>query len=112
MTKPLPFLLALLLAVLLTGCAEPLPPERADYAGVWRNERTRLSISPDGRVLYTTGNGNMHKKIDAPIKRFDGDSFAVGVGPFATTFVVSAAPRRGDDGRWRMTVDGAELVRE
>lgn len=111
MTRPTAALLVLLLA-LLAGCAEPLPPERADYAGVWRNERTRLSISPDGRVLYATSEGRMHKKIDAPIKRFDGDSFEVGLGPFAATFVVSAAPRRGTDGRWRMTVDGAELVRE
>ncbi|WP_386066425.1 hypothetical protein ACFJIW_18065 [Tahibacter sp. UC22_41] len=110
--KPLRALPFLLLA-LLTGCAEPLPPERADYAGVWHNERTRLAISPGGRVLYTTTSGNgVHKKIDAPIKRFDGNSFDVGIGPFATTFVVSAAPRRGDDGRWTMTVDGAELVRD
>lgn len=110
--KPLRALPFLLLA-LLAGCAEPLPPERADYAGVWHNERTRLAISPDGRVFYTSTNDKgLHTKIDAPIKRFDGDSFDVGIGPFATTFVVSAAPRRGDDGRWTMTVDGAELVRD
>jgi len=109
---PIRALLVLLLA-LLAGCAEPLPPEHAHYAGVWRNERPRLAISPDGRVFYTTTDGGgMHKKIDAPIRRFDGDSFEVGVGPFSTTFVVSAAPRRGDDGRWSMTVDGAELVRD
>ena len=110
--KPIRALLVLPLA-LLAGCAEPLPPERADYAGVWHNDRTRLVISPAGRVLYTTtSDRGVHKKIAAPIKRFDGDSFDVGIGPFATTFVVSTAPRRGGDGRWTMTVDGAELVRD
>lgn len=103
----------LLAALLLAGCAKPLPPERADYAGVWRGGNTTLVITPEGRVAYRVERGNgFRKSIQAPIQRFEGRDFAVGVGPASTTFVVSAGPQQQADGRWTMTVDGVELVRE
>lgn len=109
------FTRALLLAALLmlAGCSTPLPPERADYSGVWRNDHTMLSITPQGRVLYRVERGNgFRKSIEAPIKQFEGRNFVVGLGPIATTFVVTQGPERQADGRWTMTVDGVELVRE
>jgi hypothetical protein len=107
-----PLRLSLLLVALLTlaGCAKPLPPERAAYAGTWTGPGISLVISQEGRVAYRYGSGNVRKKIDAPVQEFQGDNFAVGVGPFATTFVVSAPPRQ-IGGAWKMTVDGVELTR-
>jgi hypothetical protein len=105
--------LLLLLLLVLAGCSTPLPPERADYAGLWRTTDTRLLITPQGRVEFVqTRSNGFHKSLKAPLKHFDGDSFVVGLGPMATTFVVSRAPHRGADGRWTMTVDGVEYVRE
>jgi hypothetical protein len=114
MTTRTRFVPALLLtALLLTACSTPLPPERADYAGVWRNGNTMLAITPQGRVLYRVERGNgFRKSIEAPLKRFEGNDFVVGLGPISTTFVVTQKPQQQPDGRWTMTVDGIELVRE
>jgi hypothetical protein len=104
-------LLLIALLMLLSGCGQPLPPERADYAGLWRADNTSLLITDAGRVEYVVRRDNgFHKSIKAPLQRFDGDSFVVGVGPFKTTFVVSRPPHAESDG-WKMTVDGIELTR-
>lgn len=97
--------------LLLTACSTPLPPERAAYVGNWRNGSTSLTITAQGRVVYAvTRDNGFHKKIQAPLQHFDGDSFVVGVGPLSTTFVVSTPPHAEADG-WKMTVDGLELTR-
>jgi hypothetical protein len=106
-------LAALLLAwaALLAGCAEPIPADRMAYAGDWRSREMRLLITPDGRCEYRRQrDGGGTTSIDAPIQRFEGDNFVVGVGLFSTTFVVSSPPRLVD-GQWKMTVDGVELTR-
>jgi len=104
-------LLLLLLMFLLTACSEPLPPERSAYAGLWRAENTSLLITEAGRVEYVVRRDNgFHKSIKAPLQRFEGDNFVVGVGLFRTTFVVSRPPHQESDG-WKMTVDGVELMR-
>lgn len=105
--RPGLFLLALLA---LTGCAKPLPPERAAYAGTWTGPGISLVISPEGRVAYRYGSGGVQKKINAPVQEFQGDNFTVGVRPLSTTFVVTAPPRQVA-GAWKMTVDGVELTR-
>ena len=110
MSKPFALLLTLLL-VLLTGCSEPLPPDKAAYAGLWRADNTSILITEGGRVEYVTRRDNgLNKSIKAPLQRFEGDNFIVGVGPFKTTFVVSRAPHQ-ESGEWKMTVDGVELTR-
>lgn len=113
-TFPLRTPFALLLAVLLSllaGCSEPLPPDRSAYAGLWRAENTSILITEAGRVEYVARRDNgLHKSIKAPLQRFEGDNFIVGVGPFKTTFVVSRPPHQ-EDGEWKMTVDGVALTR-
>ena len=110
MRKPFVLLLTLLL-ILLAGCSEPLPPDKSAYAGLWRAENTTILITEAGRVEYVTRRDNgMHKSIKAPLQRFEGDNFIVGVGPFKTTFIVSRPPH-AEDGQWKMTVDGVELTR-
>ena len=104
-------LLSMVLVLLLSACSTPLPPERADYAGLWRAADTTLLITPAGRVEYVVRRGNgFSKSIKAPLQRFDGDNFVAGLGPIGTTFVVTKPPHR-DEGVWKMTVDGVELVR-
>jgi hypothetical protein len=100
-----------LCAVLLAACGEPLPQDKREYAGDWRGERMRLVITPEGRCEYERQKpGGTSARISAPIQRFDGNNFVVGVGPFTTTFVVAKAPHIAD-GKWKMVVDGVELTR-
>ena len=104
-------LLPVLLVLLLCACARPLPADRQRYAGHWRGEGMSLSIGADGRVVYKRSKGSSSTSIDAPLQRFEGDDFFVGIGPLDTRFEVSSPPREVD-GVWRMTVDGVELVRD
>ena len=99
-----------LCAVLLAACADPLPTERLEYAGEWRGATTYLLITPDGRCKYERRKNGNSVSVEAPIQRFEGDNFVVGLGPFTTTFVVAKPPHVAD-GKWRMVVDGVELVR-
>ena len=101
----------LALTALLAACGEPIPSEKKDYAGDWRAREMRLLITQEGRCEYERrreGGGNT--SISAPIQRFEGDNFVVGVGLFTTTFVVSQPPHL-EKGQWKMTVDGVELTR-
>ena len=102
--------LMLLTALLLVACAQPLPAARGDYAGEWRGEGVVLLITADGMVVYERTSEGGSVSINAPIKRFDGDDFEVGVGPAFTRFDVTAPPEQVD-GEWRMTVDGRVLIR-
>ncbi len=100
-----------LCALLLVGCGQPLPQDKREYAGDWRGDRMRLLITPDGRCEYERQKpGGTSSKISAPIQRFEGDNFVVGVGFMNTTFVVTKAPHVAN-GKWKMVVDGVELTR-
>ena len=97
-------------ALLVAACSEPIPLERADYVGVWRGTDVFLQITAAGAVNYERRGGSGNVKIQAPLKRFDGDDFIVGIGPFTTRFKVSRPPHL-DGARWRMVVDGVPLTR-
>ena len=97
-------------ALLLAGCAEPIPPDKLAYAGEWRADSVQLLITPEGRVEYLRQDGGSKVSVKAPIQRFEGDDFVVGVGPFNTKFVVSKPPHLVE-GQYRMVVDGVELTR-
>ncbi|HSB60207.1 MAG TPA: hypothetical protein VLI67_00715 [Vicinamibacteria bacterium] len=99
-----------LLALLLAGCGQPVPADRADYVGEWRAPGMYLLITRDGRVEYTRSRGGSKTSVSGPLQEFRGDDFRVGVLFLATTFVVSRPPWRDGD-RWRMVVDGVELTR-
>jgi hypothetical protein len=97
-------------ALWLAACGESLPKDKLEYAGEWRGPGVYLLISPGGRCEYERQRDAGNVSISAPIQRFEGDNFVVGVGPLGTTFVVSKPPAV-DDGKWKMTVDGVELTR-
>jgi hypothetical protein len=100
-----------LCTLLLVACGQPLPQDKREYAGDWRADQMRLMITPEGRCEYERRKpGGASAQISAPIQRFEGDNFVVGLGPFNTTFVVSKAPHIAD-GKWKMVVDGVELTR-
>jgi hypothetical protein len=102
--------LAVALISLLIGCGEPVPADRAAYVGAWKGKDISLLITQDGRVDYQRRSGSGSTSVKAPIQRFEGNNFVVGVGPFSTTFVVSKPPYL-DGSVWKMVVDGVELAR-
>jgi hypothetical protein len=104
------FLVVVLTGFLLSGCGKPVPPEKGSYVGRWESSVMALRISQDGRVVYKRSEGGVSKSLDGPLKGFTGDNFEAGIGPLASTFVVSAAPHQVD-GKWKMTVDGVELTK-
>jgi hypothetical protein len=108
--KSIARLLALAFIVLLAGCGQPVPQDKAEYVGDWRGPDMRLVITPEGHVNYQRRRGASSTSVNAPLLGFDGDNFSAGMGFLRTTFVVSKPPYR-DGAQWKMVVDGVELVR-
>lgn len=102
--------LLLWIALLLSACANPLPPEKSAYAGQWDAPGMSLLVTQDGSVAYKRIRGGATTSVSAPLQKFDGDNFVVGIGLWTTTFVVSKPPTE-EAGRWTMTVDGVTLTR-
>jgi hypothetical protein len=102
--------LATFVLLAFVACAKPIPPERASYVGEWEAPGMSLLITQDGSVAYKRLFGGASKQVRGPLKSFEGNNFAVGIGFIATTFQVSAAPHADGDA-WKMTVDGVELTR-
>jgi len=95
----------------LVACSKPVPADKEAYVGEWTGTAMALLITQDGSVAYRRLQQGVKKSIDGPLKEFQGDNFVVGIGPVATTFVVSAPPHF-DGTRWKMTVDGVELTKK
>jgi hypothetical protein len=69
-----------------------------------------LLITQDGSVKYKRLKDGGTTSVEGPLKGFNGNNFDVGVGPMATTFVVTKPPYQdGED--WKMVVDGLELTK-
>ncbi|MFC4158208.1 hypothetical protein [Chitinimonas lacunae] len=105
--------------LLLSGCGQAVPAERAAYVGDWRSsggawqgqgDGMRLQIAADGRVEYQRREGKQLTTISAPLQGFSGNGFEVGIWGWTTTFVVSEAPHRVGP-HWTMVVDGMRLDR-
>ena len=99
------------LVLLLAACERPVPDAHLDYVGHWRGENMLLVISADGHGDYERVSGRERVSIEGPVHGFDEDGFRIGIGPLSAGFEVQSPPTRGEDGRWRMTVDGVELMR-
>lgn len=97
-------------ALLSSACqTEPLPPDKADYAGHWRGGGVDLVIQPEGRVEYTKREGKGLVEVSGPVG-FQGDDFVVAVMVVKTKFEVDEPPHEVD-GVWTMTVNGIPLTR-
>lgn len=96
--------------IALAACGNPLPPEKFAYVGQWNAPGMSLLITQDGSVAYKRIKGGVTTSINAPLKKFEGDKFVVGIGLWTTSFVVSKSPHE-EAGRWKMTIDGVDLTR-
>lgn len=104
------YLSVVTIALLLSGCAEPLPEDRLHYVGDWQSKEMGLLILADGTVAYKRLKGGGSTSVNGPLKEFIGDDFDVGILFLTTTFDVSEPPHEVG-GIWKMTVDGVQLTR-
>ncbi len=103
--------LGMVLLLTLGACSKPLPADKRHYAGHWLEKDVTLVIGQNGKVNYQRRHAKGSTSINAPIIRFEGNNFLVGIGPLNTTFVVERAPYQ-EQGHWKMRVDGVDLVRQ
>lgn len=100
---------------LLAACGQPVPEDKAAYVGEWHAPAMDVELTKDGIVHYkrvTEGTkiGEVTTTINAPLRRFEGDNFVVGIPFLSTTFEVATPPHQ-ETGTWKMVVDGVELTR-
>lgn len=105
---------ALMAMVLMINCSgAPLPSDKTNYAGVWESEVMHLAITADGRVEYKRIDGGGTRSVSGPIRSYQGDDFEVGIPFISTVFKVNKTPYIAEGtGKWRMVVDGVELVKK
>ena len=104
-------LLSTVLLGTLVGCGKPVPQEKSAYVGEWQEKTMYLLITQDGSVRYKRLKGGASTSVEGPLKGFVGNNFEVGIGPMATTFVVSKPPYQ-DGEKWKMVVDDVELLKK
>jgi hypothetical protein len=102
----------LLSLVLFTSACkgQPLPADKAEFAGHWRGGGVDLVIRPEGHVTYEKVEGKGRVQVEGPLQGWKGNDFVVGVMVVKTTFKVSEPPHEVD-GVWTMTMDGVQLTR-
>ena len=100
----------MLLCFSLLACGKPVPTEKSSYVGEWQEKTMFLLITQDGSIRYKRLKEGVTTSIEAPLKGFEGNNFAVGIGPMSTIFVVKKPPYQDGD-KWKMVVDGVELTK-
>ena len=109
--KQFKFFIAVFFTLFLIACAKPLPADKTHFAGQWQNDdgQVNLIITNEGRVEYSNQRPGKSTSVSAPITKFEGNNFKVGLGPLSTEFKVNQPPNQDAQGYWHMTVDGYEL---
>src|SRR5688572_25824080 len=79
----------------------PVPQSKIDYVGTWTGGPVTLTIEQAGFVRYEKKEGAASTEINAPITAWHATGFDAGIGPVATTFVVSDPPHP-ESGTWTM----------
>jgi hypothetical protein len=109
--------LVILIAALpmLSACGQPVADDKAAYVGEWHAQAMDVELTKDGTIHYkrvrgTATGATTTTTVNAPLRRFEGDNFVVGIPFLSTTFEVSAPPHQ-EAGTWKMVVDGVELTR-
>ena len=110
MSKQARFVVLIAALLILSACGQPVPEDKAAYVGEWRAQTMSLLLTQDGTVHYKRIRGGTTTSINAPLRRFEGDNFVVGIPFISTTFEVSKPPHQ-EAGTWKMVVDGLELTR-
>lgn len=97
--------------LLASACkGQPLPADKAEFAGHWRGGGIDLVIRPEGHVTYEKIEGKGRVQVEGPLQGWKGNDFVVGVMVVKTTFKVTEPPHEVD-GVWTMTIDGVEVTR-
>ncbi len=94
----------LLLCLLLFGCSDPtpVPPDRAEYVGLWVAKDRYISIFGNGRLEYKKKLMlGLHNRVESNFV-FEGNKI---VSAMFVSFVVEAPPYQ-EGGQWKMVVDG------
>jgi hypothetical protein len=84
---------------------------KQDFYGTWIGGDWTLIISPNGNVDWKQEGSGTSKSINAPITRFGQHEFEVGMLGITSTFHIDTPPH-DDNGTWKMTLDGVDLVRQ
>ena len=98
------------LALLACGEPQPLPADKASYAGTWEGDGVRLKISPTAQVSYDKKKGAGNEHVEGPIAGWREDGFVVGVMTQKTSFDVTAPPHQ-ESGTWTMVINGDTVYR-
>lgn len=108
---------AIVILLLISACnagslkGSGIPESKKAYIGTWSSDEIILSIDSSGMLDYKKEAGSVSTSVNAPIQRFEGDSFIAGALGINTTFDVTHAPHQ-ENGVWKMTVDGRELTKQ
>jgi hypothetical protein len=110
MRRQIPLAILVAALPLLSACGQPVPDDKAAYVGDWHGQDMSLQVEKDGTVHYKRVKGSTTTTINAPVRKFEGDNFVVGIPFLSTTFEVTTPPHQAA-GTWKMVVDGVELTR-
>lgn len=103
-------LLLTFLALFLSACGKPVPPDKTAYIGKWQSKTMYLVITKEGDISYKRVKGKQTTTINAPLKGFNGNDFEVGIGPLSTMFKVNKPPYQDGD-QWKIIVDEVVLTK-
>ncbi len=104
-------IIVIICIMLFFNCSsKPVPEDKRSYIGKWSGREMYLEITHSGRVSYNRKVNGINKSVNAPIQKFEGDDFIVGVWFIKTKFNVNKPPYKKKN-VWKMVVDGVELIR-
>ncbi len=102
--------LLLATAALVAGCAQPLPPTKLAYVGVWRGDDVLLRITRGGHIDYRGDSASRRLSLSLPIRANGDGRILTGFPLWNTELRIDRAPAR-HGGRWSMVIDGHALYR-
>lgn len=103
------FIPIILSTFLFTSCSLmgiPIPEDKQDFIGTWKDDEVHLTISPTGQLEYK----DPKLSLDAPIKEFTDEHIIAGVWFLEKTFRIDNAPYQ-KNGVWKMKINGIELTK-
>lgn len=103
-------LAAMMFGLLACSTPQPLPADKAEFAGVWEGDGVRIEITNEGRVTYDRKKGAGNEHVEGPIAGWGEGSFVVGVMTQKTTIAVGQDPHK-EGGTWTMVIDGDTVYR-
>lgn len=102
--------LAIGMAIILSGCSEPLSEDNSEFIGLWKSNQTSLLITQSGRLEYKSQKGTMSTSVSMPIKRIDNSEIEAGFLFFSTSFKIQGKPEE-QGGMQVLIVDGEILYK-